>query len=120
MNDSDTADKFIAGVKEQMDSTSNVAKFELQQKLTEEWLSMTCGQRIATGKAIETKTQDVSDREVKATFNFNPYSNSMSSLEFSRYTGNWSFGFAGLPDYKYDKLIISNPMKGCTVNDRQR
>lgn len=119
MNDSERADKFIQDAKQQMDSPSNVAKFELQQKLAEEWMALSCDQRLSTGKALEEKTKNLDDKDVKASFDFSQYSNSVTSLEFSRYKG-WSLGYGGIPTYNYDRLFVHNPLKGCTINDRQK
>jgi hypothetical protein len=119
MNDFERADKFIQDAKQQMDSPSNMAKFELQQKLADEWMSLSCEQRLSTGKALEEKAKNVDDKEVKASFDFSQYSNTVTRLEFSRYK-DWSFGYGGMPRYNYDTLYVHNPMKGCTINDRQK
>ena len=119
MNDSERADKFLKDADEQMSNPSNMAKFEMQQKFADEWMSLTCEQRIATGKELENKTKNAGDKDIKVDFGFSQYSNSMTSLEFSRYK-DWSFGYGGIPSYQYDKLYVHNPMKGCTTSDRQK
>ncbi|MBX9573417.1 MAG: hypothetical protein K2X77_31240 [Candidatus Obscuribacterales bacterium] len=119
MNKSETADKILQDVTTLMDSQSNIEKFELRQKLANEWMWLTCSERLQVGKELENKTQHVKENEVKATFGYDETSNNLHSLVFDRYQGPYQDTSKGLIPEKRNHIVINDPFEGCNLKPNE-
>lgn len=120
MNESETADKILQDVKTLMDSSSNVEKFQLRQKLVDEWAWLTCSQRLWVGKELEKKTQNLDADKVKATFGYDEETNTLDSLEFDRYVPPYEDATGGIVGEKRNHIVIKDPFKECNFNSNDR
>ncbi len=120
MNESERADKILQDVKTLMDSSSNIEKFQLRQKLVDEWTWLTCSERLWVGKQLENKTQKAEPSDVKATFGYDEATNNLHSLEFERYTAPYQDPSGGFVGEKRNHLVINDPFEGCNLNKSMR
>lgn len=114
MNQSKQADKLLLDAESQINTESQVEKFHLQQKLSDEWMSLSCQERYVVGKELESKAATAKEHDVKARFGFNELTNELYALEFRKYI-SWD----PLIGSYHEEVRINDPMKGCDNKDKR-
>lgn len=115
MNESKQADKLLQDAESQINTDSQMDKFHLQQKLSEEWMSLSCEERYAVGKELERKAANAEEHDVKAQFGFNDLTNELYALDFRKYVSSDIL----LGEY-HKEVRINDPMKDCDNKNSKR
>ncbi len=115
MNESKQADRLLQSAEDQINTESQMEKYHLQQKLSDEWMSLSCDERYAVGKQLESKAATAQEHDVKARFGFNELTNELYALEFRKYV-SWDPLIGS-----YNKEVrINDPLKDCENKDGKR